>query len=146
VGAAGNLDRNKSATQRQLDEWTETPGMALYNALDRSNTLGLIMEGSNILDKTIGFGPKSALTIFDDKNKLKEASRFKNKSVADTLGGPTVGLANDVIDATKGLKKILTGGKLTRGDYRAGERLIPGQNVPYIQILGNTFERHVGDQ
>lgn len=145
VGLTGNLDRNKSATDRQLDEWTKTPGLALWNALDRSDTLGLIMEGSNVLDKTIGFGPKSALTLFDDKAALKEASRFKNRSVADVVGGPTVGLLNDTIGATKALGKIVSGQKLGRGDYRSAERLIPGQNIPYIQLLGNTAEREVGD-
>ena len=146
VGATGNLARNRSATERQWDEWAKTPGMALWNALDRSDTLPfLFTEPTNILDKTVGFGPKSALTLFDDKAALKETSRFKNRSVADTLGGPTLGLLNDTIGATKALGKIVTGQKLGRGDYRAAERIIPGQNIPYIQVLGNTAEREIGD-
>lgn len=146
IGVTGNLDRNRSSLQRQMDEWSKTPGMALYNALDRSDALpGIFAEASNILDKTIGFGPKSALTLFDDKAALKEASRYKNRSVADTIGGPTLGLVNDGIGAANTLKKIVTGQRIGRSDYRSAERLIPGQNIPYVQLIGNTFEREVGD-
>jgi hypothetical protein len=131
VGLAGNLDRNKSATERQWEEWSKTPGMALYNMLDRSDAIpGIWTESANILDKTIGFGPKSALTLFDDKSALKEASRFKNRSIADAIGGPTIGLMNDTIGATNALKKIVTGQRLGRGGLQVGGAYHPRPEHP----------------
>ena len=146
VSPTGGLDNSKSATERHIEEWTRTPGHALYNALDRSDALPMVFtEPSNILDKLGWYGPKKAFTAFDDPNKAKEASRFKNRSVFDAVGGPTVGLANDVLKGVPALAKVLTGQKVNRGDYRSGERLIPGQNIPYVQMLTNSFEKYVGD-
>jgi hypothetical protein len=144
----GNIDRNKSATERYMDEWRETPGAALYNALDRSDAIGIAMEGSNILDKLGWAGPKFGMqkAFGDEPSKIKEASRFRNRSVADSLLGPTAGLVNDsLVTAAPTMGKVLTGQKITRGDFRGTERLIPGQNIPYVQYFTNAFERHVGD-
>jgi len=147
VGLTGNVDRSRSPVERQLDEWKYTPGLALYNALDRSDTLpGIVMEGSNILSKTVGSPLKAAFTAFDDKQKLKEASRFKNRSAIEAVGGPTLGLANDLfINAPAAFSKYVTGKPVSRGDYKSVERLIPGQSLPFIQTLGNTLEREIGD-
>ena len=139
------VDRSKSPFDRQLDEWTKTPGMALYNALDRSDTLGIFTEASNILDKTIGSPLKYGMTRFDDHGSLKAASRFQNRSVLDVLAGPSGGLLNDGITAANTIKRVVKGERITRGDFRGTERLIPGQNAPVIQQLLNTFERSVGD-
>ncbi len=146
VSPTGNIDRSKSATERHIEEWTKTPGLALYNAMDRSDALPIVlMEPSNVLDKLGWWGPKKAVTAFDDPTKAKEASRFKGRSLPDAIGGPTIGLANDVLKGVPAALKLMTGQKVQRGDYRSAERLIPGQNIPYVQMLTNSFEKYVGD-
>jgi len=108
---------------------------------------GVLAEASGTLDKLGLPGPKSAVSrlMGDDPKKAQGASRYKNRSTADTVLGPTAGLANDVLGTTKLLSKIISGERINRGDYRSAERIIPGQNIPYIQALGNQFERSVGD-
>lgn len=147
ISPTGNVDKSKSATERYMEEWSKTPGLALYNALDRSDTIGIAMEGSNIIEKLGLPSPKRAMSFAfgDDPAKLKEASRYRNRSAIDAVGGPTLGLANDAVAAASTLGKVVTGQRITRGDYRASERIIPGQNIPYIQFMTNAFERHVGD-
>jgi hypothetical protein len=148
-----NVDERRNAGQRVIDEWQKTPGTALYNALDRSSVFGIVFEGSNMLEK-VGLPNIRGVASFvaqDDKSGRREASRFANRSVMESIGGPTFGA---IEDAGK-LAALSSGGlgymfgivedpHFNRSDFRRARRFIPFQNIPVVQQILNEGERYGG--
>lgn len=101
-----------------------TPGQWALDSFDRSGMAGLFMELDAISDKTFGVSMQRAVTP-------EGATRFQSRDVLGQLLGPTAGLIEDAATAARSTVK----GEFTQADMRRLTRMIPGQNLFYLNWL-----------
>ena len=110
------------------------PTALVVEGIDRSGTLGILMEMNNTMEKissnNIGLRPMLGISA--------PASRYASRSVAESAVGPTFGLINDAVRAANG---ISSGQDWTESDTRALRRLIPMQN---LSIMRQAFDKIEG--
>lgn len=149
----GNVDPNRNAGQRVVDAWQKTPGTALYNALDRSSIFGIAFETSNILERMGLPNVRAGVSRLaqDDRDGQREAARFANRGVFESLLGPTAGAVEDFgklgsfgTGSLGYLFGINDDPHFNRSDFRRGRRFIPFQNAPGVQQILNYGEAEVG--
>lgn len=122
------------------------PKKWVMEGLDRSGALGWVMEANNMVEKVsrnrIGVNP--ALGI--DPN-----SRYVTRSPAEAVLGPSVGLANDTWQTVGALSGSMVPDEegnlkpMSRSDIERAGRLVPFQNVFYLNWLFNGVEDRAGD-
>ena len=149
----GSLDADHSSFDRVLREWENTPGAALYNALDRSSIFGVVGEASNMAEKlglpNIRGG--ISLAMGDDPGQGRGTARFQSRGVFESVFGPTAGLLEDVKGTAAFVSGVgdqflggTEGSKFNRSDFRRAKRLLPGSNAPIVQQMINEGEAYLG--
>lgn len=122
------------------------PQKWVIEGLDRSGTLGWVMEANNMLEKVsrnrLGINP--ALGV-------DPAGRYVSRSPLEAMLGPSAGLVNDawnVAGATSAAVVPDENGEtkpLSRADIHKARRLVPFQNTFYLNWLFNSGEDAAGD-
>jgi hypothetical protein len=118
------------------------------NAVDRSGVLGLLMEGDSLLGKAGVWStlskPLPTSMEFQSLAQLAggtEPTRFVGRgSLAQALG-PTAGKIEEISAALAGIGA----GNLTAADLHKVRRLVPGQNLFYLQWLFDQAERKTAE-
>ena len=120
-------------------EIAEDPVELVIEGIDRSGTLGGIMEINNTLEKlsSNNFGMRPLLGVDIP------AARFASRSMSENLLGPTFGsfLDTSLRVANAGLAED----GWNESDTRALRRLIPYQNLTFIRQAFDRIEEEVGD-
>jgi len=118
---------------------TDDPTALIIEGIDRSGSLGAIMEINNTMEKmssnNFGFRPLLGVDL--------PAARFASRSIADGIMGPTFGQGIDLVArvANAGLGED----DWTESDTRAVRRLIPGQNLTGLRNGFDAIEEALGD-
>jgi len=120
-------------------EITDDPTALIIEGIDRSGSLGAIMEINNTMEKmsSNNFGLRPLLGVD------RPAARFASRSIADGIMGPTFGQGIDLVArvANAGLGED----DWSESDTRAVRRLIPGQNLTGLRNGFDAIEEAVGD-
>lgn len=126
-----------------LQRWQDHPGESLYRALDRSAIIGVIAEGSSILDRAGGPSLSGGLKYaFGD---LKPEHPPRDMTVFGALGVPTINLIEDAGTlAFQDVPRFASSGELSQGAFRRARAMVPFANVPGIQQGINAFQSEVG--
>ena len=110
------------------EEVSDDPYVWLYEGLDRSGLLPIIMEVNGYAD-LMGVGIGNAL-------ELREPSREPGSAVISRAGGPTVGTAKDLFDlGGSTVRKIKGDGDYTEADQRKAIKMLPYNNLFYLRGL-----------
>ena len=141
-GLKRGLSSNDADFDKFLQRWEDHPGESLYRALDRSSILGVITEGSSILDRAGGPSISGGLEYaFGDVQKQPK----REMSMFGALGVPSINLIEDLGHlAFSDTAKLASTGELTPGAFRRARSLLPMQNVPLVQQGINAFQQEVG--
>ena len=107
-------------------EVSDDPMVLITEGIDRSGSLGILMEINNTLEKVssnaIGLRPLLGVS--------SPASRYASRSALDSAIGPTFGLAGDLVKAAN----AVTGdASWADSDTRAIRRLLPMQNLSFLR-------------
>lgn len=120
-------------------EISDDPLELMIEGIDRSGSLGVIMEINNTFEKmsSNNFGLRPLLGVD------LPAARFASRSIAGGVVGPTFGSGIDLVArvANAGLGE----GDWVESDTRAVRRLLPGQNLSIIRQGLDKIEESVGD-
>lgn len=108
----------------------DNPGLWVANGLDRSGVLSIPFEISNTAEK-LGFPGmvSAAQTIAGDEDRGGGASRYASRGVLGALGGPSVGLFEDLAL----ISKQLAAGDLKKSGANAIIRQMPGATLPGVR-------------
>lgn len=110
------------------EEISDDPNVWLYEGLDRSGLLPIIMEVNGYAD-LMGVGIGNAL-------ELREPSSQPGSAVVSRAGGPTVGMAKDLADlGGSTVRKIKGDGEYTEADQRKAIKMLPYNNLFYLRGL-----------
>jgi len=124
--------------QQEANKLVENPGKWTASGFDRSGTMPLYMELSNVAGKLFNYNPviDGLSSLADDPKTMKtDASRAAARNVAGTLLGPTAGVAEDVVAITDGIFKAITDREALRKRHvNALLRQIPGSNLLPLDI------------
>lgn len=107
------------------------PGKLLINGIDRSGVAGVFMEVNNIADK-VGFGVRSM-------SGLGAPSRYYSRTLPEAILGPTLGTMVNVSQAASAISPF-TEGEFTESDAKNVRRLVPFNNLFYLQWLMSTAD------
>lgn len=115
-------------------EPSDDPLVWISEGIDRSGVTGSLYDVNNIVEKaTRGHVGINAL------RGGPPMSRYASRNILGAVLGPTVGTIQDVAVATGSASDIVAEGgdmsAMTEGDKRAMLRLIPGQNLFYLNAL-----------
>jgi len=120
-------------------EITDDPMALVIEGIDRSGSLGAIMEINNTMEKisSNNFGLRPLLGVD------LPAARFASRNIGHAVAGPTFGQGIDLVArvANAGLGED----DWTESDTRAVRRLIPGQNLTGLRNGFDAIEEAVGD-
>lgn len=111
----------------------ENPGELLFNGIDRSGVLGIATEINNISHKVLnGF---SLNTLFG----MPESTRYQSRNWLDSAAGPSLGTLQD-LGAVPSVAQSIFGGEASQSDVRSLRRMMPFQNLAWIEWLFNMGE------
>lgn len=117
-------------------EISSDPLTLVMEGIDRSGTLGLIMEANNTIEKLSrqNYGLRPLLGV------TSPASRFASRSQAESFLGPSFGsLLSTTLNVTGGLSD----GEVDQQDTRALRRLIPYQNLMVFRQFVDKAEQSI---
>jgi hypothetical protein len=110
------------------EEISDDPNVWLYEGLDRSGLLPIVMEVNGYAD-LMGVGIGNAL-------ELREPSSQPGSAVVSRAGGPTVGMVKDLADlGGSTVRKIKGDGEYTEADQRKAIKMLPYNNLFYLRGL-----------
>lgn len=116
-----------AAGREPTDDWDTL----MYEGVQRSGIFGVYATGFNLMDD--GTGGALSKALFGEDFEAPHRSR---NPFTDALG-PTVRLGEDAVKAYGGLHNmILNGEDMAWGEGSAIRRLIPGNNLFYLRIMG----------
>lgn len=120
-------------------EITDDPATLIIEGIDRSGSLGAIMEFNNTVEKmSSGYGGLRPLLGID-----VPAARFASRSAVEAALGPTFG---SLLDTTMRVGNAgLSEDDWSDSDTRALRRLLPGQNLTFVRQGLDKIEESVGD-
>lgn len=153
LSGSSKKDPNKWAGEGWLQKWEKTPGEAAYNALDRTGIFLPLTEPSNILQKLGLPSIQGAMSMVaqDEKVLRSGSARYMHRTVAESIGGPTVGLIEDAAKFASfgtGFGRWMIGMnesfKPTSGDFARAQRFVPFGNALPVQQLINTGRQKLG--
>jgi len=140
LGALSQVFRDIAADgevkDRTAREWA-------VNAVDRSGVLGLLMEGDSLLGKA---GVYSAATGGRVQSLAQAAAgtepeRYQGRSLLASVLGPSA----SQIESIKDVLNAFGEDTMTTADMHRLRRLMPGQNLFYLQYLLNRAEEGLSD-
>ena len=111
-----------------------TPRQWAVDAFDRSGMAAIFMEGDSLMAKSVGFSPATLIAG-------REPSRFAQRSLIEQIAGPTAGLIQSAAAAATVAGHTR---ELTLVDLHKIRKLVPGQNLFYLQYLFNKMEEGAG--
>ena len=120
-------------------EISDDPAELIIEGIDRSGSLGAIMEINNTIEKISGnsIGLRRLLGVDGP------AARFASRSAVESALGPTFG---SLLDTTMRVGNAGLGEEdWTDSDTRALRRLLPGQNLTFVRQGLDKIEESVGD-
>ena len=120
-------------------EISEDPAELIIEGIDRSGSLGAIMEINNTIEKlsSNNFGLRPLLGVDSP------AARFASRSAVEAALGPTFG---SLLDTTMRVGNAGLGeDDWSDSDTRALRRLLPGQNLTFVRQGLDKIEESVGD-
>lgn len=106
---------------------SDDPRVWVYEGIERSGALGILMEANSTLEKISGnrFGFRKAVGVD------VPSSRFASRNMQEALMGPTYG------SALSGILRVTTAGmgeyEWKRSDTTALRRLLPFQNLTFLR-------------
>ena len=120
-------------------EISDDPATLIVEGIDRSGSLGAIMELNNTVEKlSSGYGGLRPLLGID-----VPAARFAARSAVETALGPTFG---SLLDTTMRVGNAgLSEDDWSDSDTRALRRLLPGQNLTFVRQGLDKVEKSLGD-
>ena len=125
----------------EADKLWDNPGRWIGEGLDRSGTLTLLFEVNNTIAKVTNapmlIEGLSALMGDDPAKGSKmegRASRFATRNVAGALGGPTVGLLQDIVTAMDQMVRM----DVKESGVNAFFRQVPGGRLPGVRTFVET--------
>lgn len=108
-----------------------SPANLLREGLDRSGVLGVFGEGINIGQKLFQLG---------------EVSRYKSRDAFGSVLGPTGGSMSDLVGLFNKLNPLsTTKGQWTTKDAEIPMRLMPMQNLFYLQRINRMLAHNIGE-
>lgn len=117
-------------------EVTDDPKTLIIEGIDRSGTLGVLMEMNNTLEKvsanSLGLRPLIGISA--------PASRYASRSAVDSIVGPTFGLVGDAVKAMGAASNEF---EWSDSDTRTFRRLIPGQNLSFLRQGFDVLEKEI---
>jgi hypothetical protein len=122
-------------------EVSNNPGTWVAEGLDRSGIFSLGFEVNNAIEKAGGAGVYTGLAALGkmakpDADMKEPASRFATRGLVEGFLGPTVGLANDVVNtAAIGLRASAGDADMAPADVQTIRRLTPFASLPYWRWL-----------
>ncbi len=125
--ADGELDRTRTTAQ-----W-------INEAIDRSGYLAMFYEMNNLVPKQAGISGKIAdryNSIVPEQAQIETPTRFRQRSFAETIGGPTAGFIDDAFKTASGFIDK----DITAAEFHRARRLVPAQNLFYLRWLFNAAE------
>tara|TARA_R110002096_G_scaffold9077_3_gene36522 strand:- start:27 stop:3515 length:3489 start_codon:yes stop_codon:yes gene_type:complete len=120
-------------------EISDDPATLIVEGIDRSGSLGAIMELNNTVEKlSSGYGGLRPLLGID-----VPAARFASRSAVEAALGPTFG---SLLDTTMRVGNAgLSEDDWSDSDTRALRRLLPGQNLTFVRQGLDKVEKSLGD-
>lgn len=112
-----------------------TPRQWAVDAFDRSGMAAIFMEGDALMSKTVGFSPATMIAG-------REPSRFAQRNLVEQALGPTAGLIQNAAAAATVAGHTR---EFTLADLHKIRKLVPGQNLFYLQYLFNKLEEGAGN-
>jgi hypothetical protein len=110
------------------EEISDDPNVWLYEGVDRSGLLPIIMEVNGYAD-LMGVGIGNALEV-------REPSRQPGSAVISRAGGPSIGMVKDLGDlGASTVRKIKGDGDYTESDQRKAIKMLPYNNLFYLRGL-----------
>ena len=97
-----------------------------HEAIDRSGVIGILTDVVNIAQKS---------NLFPGEN----VSRYHTRNIEGALLGPTVGAISEIFGAISAAAGTAKDKELTARDIQAFVRLLPFQNLFYLQGLNRVF-------
>lgn len=127
----GMLGYVASSTLRGNTEVDLSPTNLLREGLDRSGVLAIYGEGINIGQKMFQLG---------------EVSRYKSRDAFGSVLGPTGGSASQLVSLFNKLNPLSSAkGEWTTKDAEAVMRLMPLQNLFYLQKINRAISRNIAE-
>lgn len=127
----GMLGYVASSTLRGNTEVDLSPSNLLREGLDRSGVLAIYGEGINIGQKMFQLG---------------EVSRYKSRDAFGSVLGPTGGSASQLVSLFNKLNPLSSAkGEWTTKDAEAVMRLMPLQNLFYLQKINRAISRNIAE-
>lgn len=102
----------------------DDPAKLLSAGIERSGVLGIMYDIHNRIESFTGLGVNTALG-------LGKSSKYAGRAKWGVLLGPSAGLVENMV---KGMDSIMDG-TITPREARTLKRLVPGQNLFYLQYL-----------
>jgi hypothetical protein len=115
---------------------SDNPAVWVAEGIDRSGITGWLFEANNMLEKVTRNQVGVSQLVGDPV-----ASRYVSRNVTGAVLGPTLGLAQDILQVTGSV----AAGDYTAQDTRAFRRVIPLQNTFYLRGLFDLAEEGVND-
>ena len=117
-------------------EISDDPMVLITEGIDRSGSLGILMEMNNTLEKisSNSIGLRSMLGV------SAPASRYASRTLAESSVGPTLGLVSNIV---KTANAVTGGAEWADSDTRALRRLVPGQNLSFLRQGFDELEKQV---
>lgn len=119
----------KAASAKRTAELPDDPAWWVREGINQSGVLGWLGEANAIGEKWGGVGIGPILGI-------QESFKRRGLDVEELLGGPSVGLANDLLD----ISGDALDGRWTESSTRRMRRLLPFQNLFYVRWLFDEME------
>lgn len=115
-------------------EPSKDPEKWIVEGIDKSGVLGILMEINGISEKmTRG---KVGINGLIGGEMM---SRYASRNIVDTLAGPTAGQLKDIAS----ISSAIASGDIKESDVKAFRRMLPYQNVFYLQSIFDQLEREV---
>ena len=122
-----------SNVKADIGGYDRKSGAALWeDAFDKSGLSGWLMEAHGVVNSVSG----GQLSFSGE-----EVSRFRSRSVARGLAGPTADMGMNILEATAAISR----GDATSRDIHKLMKPIPGSNLPYIMPLFKKIEDRMGE-
>jgi hypothetical protein len=127
---------NDASWDQFTKRWSDNPGGAMYDSVDRSGVLGALFDVSNTVGKATGgaVSIRSGMGALAGDKVRSDASKLRNVNPLGALAGPAVGLAADVYEIGVALPlRLSAGGSATYADITRAKNLVPFHAVPVFQ-------------
>jgi hypothetical protein len=117
-------------------EPSQDPKKWIVEGIDKSGVLGIMMEINGISEKMTR-GKVGINSLIGGE----VMSRYASRNIVDTLAGPTAGQLKDLSSITS----AIASGDIKESDVKAFRRMLPYQNIFYLQSLFDGLEKETAE-